>query len=187
MTYALRTNAGIIELNAHEHFTVGSGEDAITYLPPTLSTWSVEALAAIGVLQVVEGAVPDGKVAISWTLTDDGTTITRTPTLVDVPPPAPPPVPDTISDRQFFQALALLGMISTDEALSAVKTGEIPSAMASFIATMPATDQFNAQMLLAGATVFERSNALVPAFMAAQTPPMTSTDIDHLWTFAASL
>lgn len=104
-----------------------------------------------------------------------------------LPPPVVAPVPQAVSDRQFFQALALQGMISNAEALAAVKTGEIPLAMANFIATMPADQQFNAQMLLAGATVFERSNALVPAFMAAQTPPMTGADIDALWTFAGSL
>jgi hypothetical protein len=183
MAYALRTDAGPIELAPGQNVTAGE----ITFSYDTLLAWSDKAKADLGILPVVEpGAIPAGKTVTGSTLTDDGTAIRRVWTLADAPPFVEP-VPQDISDRQFFQALALRGLISNEEALAAVKTGEIPSAMSSFITVLPADEQFSAQMLLCGATVFERSNALVPAFMAAQTPPMTSADIDALWTFAATL
>jgi len=102
------------------------------------------------------------------------------------PPPAPvTPVPQIISDRQFFQALAANGMISEAEALAAVQTGAIPAAMEGLIAAMPSEDQFGARMLLSGATEFRRDHPLVSAYGAANN--MTSQQIDQLWQFAASL
>ena len=35
-----------------------------------------------------------------------------------------------ISDRQFYQALAMKGLVTKDEALAAVQTGTIPQALA---------------------------------------------------------
>ncbi|NTG22054.1 hypothetical protein G6L00_16580 [Agrobacterium rhizogenes] len=94
-------------------------------------------------------------------------------------------VPETISDRQFFQQLAIDGMITDDEALSAVKTGDMPATMQAFIAALPATDQFAAKMVLCGATSFQRSHLLVATFGAAN--GMTGDQIDDLWIAAAKL
>lgn len=100
-------------------------------------------------------------------------------------PPAPLPVPDEISDRQFFHALALTGEISEAEALAAVKTGDPPAAMEAFLVSLPAEDQFNARMLLEGAVTFRRSHALTEAFAAGMN--MTAEQTDDLWRLAASL
>lgn len=108
----------------------------------------------------------------------DGTTVTN-------PPPSPHPVPEVISDRQFFQQLAIDGLITQAEALAAVKVGTVPAAMQTFINALPADQQFNANMVLAGATEFRRSNQLVSTFGAAQ--GMTSDQIDALWIAAAAL
>jgi hypothetical protein len=78
--------------------------------------------------------------------------------------PPPPPVPHSISDRQFFQQLAVVGVISQAEALAAVKTGEIPSPMQAILATLPDDQRFAAEMVLSGATVFERSHWMADAF-----------------------
>ena len=72
------------------------------------------------------------------------------------PPVAPEPVPDEISDRQFFQRLAMEGRITEAEALAAVATGTIPVAMQALIAQLPADQQFAAKMLVSGATIFRR-------------------------------
>ena len=80
-----------------------------------------------------------------------------------VPPPDPDPsVPELISDRQFFQALAEppYEIITKEEALAAVKTGEIPAAMAAIISQLPDAAQFGATMLVSGATTFRRDHSL---------------------------
>lgn len=77
----------------------------------------------------------------------------------------PPPVPSSVSDRQFFQALALGGMISEAEALAAVQTGALPAPIAAIVDGLP--DQFGARMLLSGATTFERGHPLTDALAAA--------------------
>jgi len=92
---------------------------------------------------------------------------------------------DEISDRQFFHALALSGMITQDEALTAVKIGTLPAAFEVFVGGLPTDDQFNARMLLEGATTFKRSHPLTAAFGAMS--GMTPTQIDALWQLAAGL
>lgn len=101
------------------------------------------------------------------------------------PAPDPEPVPESISDRQFFHALALLGMITEAEALQAVKTGDPPAAMNTFIAALPTDQQFGARMLLEGATTFQRSHPLTTAFAAGMN--MSAEQTDDLWRMAASL
>lgn len=100
-----------------------------------------------------------------------------------VAPPAP--VPAEISRRQFFQQLAIAKIISQDEALAAVKTGDIPAALLGFISALPDAARFNAEMLLSGATVFERNHPLTEAIGTAQ--GMTSAQVDDFFRAAAKL
>lgn len=95
----------------------------------------------------------------------------------------PRPVPPEISDRQFFQALALAGLISQAEALAAVQTGALPAPIAAIVDGLP--DQFGARMLLSGATTFERANPLTDALGGAlgYSPAQT----DELFRAAAAL
>lgn len=101
-----------------------------------------------------------------------------------VPPPAS--VPSSISDRQFFQQLAIIGIISQADALAAVKVGTIPAALQVFVdaITDPAA-MFAANMLLAGATVFQRSHPLTEAIGAGQ--GMTPAQIDDFFRAATAL
>ena len=94
-------------------------------------------------------------------------------------------VPQTISDRQFFQQLAIAKVISQEEALAAVKTGDIPSALSGFIAALPDAARFNAEMLLSGATVFQRDHPLTNAVATAQ--GMTADQVDEFFRQAAKL
>jgi hypothetical protein len=101
-----------------------------------------------------------------------------------VPPPAP--VPGSISDRQFFQQLAVVDTITQADALAAVKVGTIPSALQGFVdAITDPAEKFAANMLLAGATVFERNHPLTDAIGAAQ--GMTSNQVDDFFRAAAVL
>lgn len=101
--------------------------------------------------------------------------------------PIPVVVPEVISDRQFFQMLATppYALITQEEALAAVKTGDIPVAMLTILSGMPEGEKFKAEMLLSGATEFRRSNALVTAFGLAM--GWTTEQIDGFWIGAAKL
>lgn len=97
----------------------------------------------------------------------------------------PTPVPEEISDRQFFEQLAIDQLITQDEALAAVMTGTLPAAFVTFIAALPGDQQFGARMALCGATIFQRSHPLVAAFGAMQ--GMSSDQLDVLWRDAFAL
>lgn len=122
-------------------------------------------------------AIAHEGVSADWTF--DGVDFT--------PPPEPTPpsvVPQTISDRQFFQQLAVEGIISEDDAISAVATGTIPPVMMPLISSMPPESQFSAKMLLCGATVFERYHPMTSAIGTSY--GMTPEQIDNFF-IAASL
>jgi hypothetical protein len=119
----------------------------------------------------------------------DGVDIEMTPEeeadfLASVPPP-PNTTPPIISDRQFYQNLAVRGIITQAEALAAVGPGTIPPAMAAFVAQLPQADQFAANMLLTGATEFNRYHPIVPVF--GQLFGWSGADIDLFWTEAYQL
>lgn len=79
-----------------------------------------------------------------------------------------PIVPQTISDRQFFQQAAVAGIITQDEALAAVTIGAIPVALQAIVdGIQDANEKFGAKMLLSGATVFDRTHPLTEAVGAA--------------------
>lgn len=96
-----------------------------------------------------------------------------------------PPVPLAISDRQFFQQLAIIGIISEDEALEAVKTGELPNALMALIDQLPEEQIFSAKMLLCGATQFKRGHPLTDYLGAAM--GYTPRQIDDLFRAAGAL
>lgn len=92
-----------------------------------------------------------------------------------------------ISDRQFFQALASApyNIITPQEALDAVKTGEIPAVMQAVIDGLPEDQQFPATMLIAGATTYQRTNPMVAIFAASQNMDEAATNA--FWQFAEGL
>lgn len=96
-----------------------------------------------------------------------------------------PFVPAAISDRQFFHVMAIDGLITEAEALTAVKTGDPPAAFETFIASLPESERFSARMLLEGATTFERAHPLTNAFGTMY--GMTAGQIDDLWRRASAL
>jgi hypothetical protein len=94
-------------------------------------------------------------------------------------------IPD-ISDRQFFQEAAMMGLITQDEALQAVKVGAIPAALQSIVdAITDPNAKFAATMLLAGATTFQRDNALTNQVGMAM--GWTSAQLDDFFLAAALL
>ncbi|BCM86872.1 hypothetical protein mvi_53330 [Methylobacterium indicum] len=90
-----------------------------------------------------------------------------------------------ISDRQFFQALALAGAITPDAALAAVMTGRLPAPIEAAVTALPAAERFAARMLLSGATAFERGHPMVAQLGAAI--GYDAAALDALWRQAAAL
>jgi hypothetical protein len=105
-----------------------------------------------------------------------------------LPPPSPvivPIVAGAISRRQFFQQLAAEGIVSQNDALAAVRTGALPTPLQTIVNGLPADQQFSAQMLLCGATEFQRSHPLTAAIGAAY--GWTSEQIDTFFIAAVAL
>ncbi|AWJ86316.1 hypothetical protein TSH58p_22630 (plasmid) [Azospirillum sp. TSH58] len=100
---------------------------------------------------------------------------------------APPlaPAPPAISDRQFFQALALDGYITQAEALAAVRTGALPPVLADLLDHMDGDERFGAEMLLSGATEFRRDHPMTVAIGEAR--GMTPIEVDDFFRRAAAL
>lgn len=97
----------------------------------------------------------------------------------------PAPVPATITDRQFFQQLAVEGTITPDEALAAVKTGTLPAALSAIVAGLPSDQQFGANMLLCGAVTFHRDAPLTAQI--GQSSGRSSAQLDDFFRKASAL
>ena len=112
---------------------------------------------------------------------ENGTHYIRT---VD-PATLPPPVPASISDRQFFQQLAIQGLITEQEAEDAVAPGTVPASLAALIEFLPEQARHPARMLLKGATVFERQHEMTDTI--AWLYGFDNDDVDDLFRAAALL
>lgn len=102
------------------------------------------------------------------------------------PPIAPVyPIPAVVSDRQFFHAAALMGVITPAEALAAVSTGAIPALLEDIVTALPEGPQFDARMVLSGAIEFRREHPLVNVI--GDTLGWTSAQVDNLYRLAGAL
>ena len=90
-----------------------------------------------------------------------------------------------VSDRQFFQALAMAGDITEAEALAAVMTGTMPARIEDAVRALPADQQFGARMLLSGATTFDRHHPMVA--LLGQILDRDDAALDALWAAAGKL
>jgi hypothetical protein len=93
-------------------------------------------------------------------------------------------VPTEISRRQFFQELANRKMITKEEALAAITVGTLPAAFDVLVSAILDEDiEWQARMLLAGATTFMRANWFVDYFATMQGFP--TSYMDDFWRSAA--
>ncbi len=94
------------------------------------------------------------------------------------------PVPQVISDRQFYQQLAVAAIITEEEALAA-NAAVIPAALDAMVEVLPEGQRFAARMILSGATQFERGHTLTVAIGSAY--GWTDEQIDNFFRAAAQL
>ena len=82
-------------------------------------------------------------------------------------PQVPRPAPPAISDRQFAHGLWKRGVVSREEALAFVKTGDIPAPLLALLAGLPEAEREDAEMIIAGATTYERLHPVTVQLVAA--------------------
>lgn len=152
-----------------------------TSFPADLAEFDPAPFGAARVASIAPPPVGAGEVAVEGTPEWSGSEWVQTWTVA----PQIAPVPTSISDRQFFQQLAIEGKITQDEALAAVATGTIPAAMEALVQQLPAESQFAARMLLSGATQFERAHPLTATL--GQMYGMDSAALDLFWRDGATL
>lgn len=94
--------------------------------------------------------------------------------------------PQVVSDRQFYQGLALRGFCTPEEALDAVRAGVLPKGLRLFVDAIPdAQARWAAEMLLSGAKEFHRDHSFV-----AQVGAWVGLDaeaLDAFWSQCSSL
>lgn len=157
-------------------------------LEPSAPTWSVLYRRGDGSFVINRNGMPyhvteDDPLFAAVAAAAEGVTLGPEPAIVDGGPVADA-VPQSISDRQFFQQLAVDGIITQDQALAS-NAAVIPPPLLTIIEAMPAEQQFAAKMLVSGATVFERNHPMTLAIAAARA--MTSEQVDDFFRAAAAL
>lgn len=160
-------------------------EEGIGASYETVRGWSIGDREDFGVFDAPDPDPPPvGKVEISRALGGNDRPVWVV-TYADAPPVVKF-VPESISDRQFAQALAKQGVFTKDEALAFVKRGEVPASLQAIIDAIPDADaRFDVDMQVSGATTFERSNPSTIALTEAMGWSPAETDV--LWRYAASL
>lgn len=192
MTYATKQNDAWIALVSGQS-VIGPDEVQASY--DTVMLWSDAERQAFGVFAIPEAdAPPVRKIEASRVLVDNNGAPAWQVTYADAPPPPAPTPPAIISDRQFFQQLALMTdpsrtdgstIISQADALAAVRTGTVPPAMQPLISGLPSSAQFAAEMKLSGATQFDIADPVTLAI--AQAYGWSSAQLAAFWTEAAAL
>lgn len=76
-------------------------------------------------------------------------------------------VPQSITFRQFYQQLYVLGIITEAELLAAVKSNDMPSALEALVDALPSAQQLPAKVLIYGGTSILREHPISQAIMTA--------------------
>lgn len=116
--------------------------------------WTEDDIAPYGLRLAKPFVTPDGKVNVgraSYQMVEGE--VHQIFDIEDLPPPS------EVTDYQFFQALAKMGLISEQEALDSNK-GVIPSTLMGLIDTLPEDERFGAKMTLSGATSYHIDHPL---------------------------
>jgi hypothetical protein len=94
-------------------------------------------------------------------------------------------VPLTITRRQLIVQLLRSGIITSQEAIDAAKTGAVPSAVQNYFNTLSAQLKLEAEIAWASIDVYGRNSDLILALAAARN--LTSTQVDNIFIAASRL
>lgn len=134
---------------------------------------------------VVLEDIGEGQFVSKWNEKKLGPTPTKEQLAEWVAQDVPVPVLDDITRRQFFQALALINVITQSDAVAAMR-GVIPASLQAFINnTLQDPADFDAEMFLIGATTFERTHPMVDVF--ANGLGWSAAQTNDLWSLAYTL
>jgi len=173
---------------------VVSPDDWLENLRSTWERWEAEAIAAK--MDEAKALAATADIAAIPALIEAGAVKTAAALAAEREAAASPvqgvtlPLPD-ISDRQFFQALATepyaaVTGVTMAEAKAAVKVGQLPAALQSVVdAIADGEERDRADMLLSGATVFQRAHPEVARFAAAM--GWSDEEVNAFWRFASTL
>lgn len=185
MMYAIIKGGEVVEVYPGRQFVDGAG---IQRSPNWLDLAKPAERTAAGVFDIVEPpAAPEGKVVRVLGLEVVNGVPKRRFVVEDAPAPPKPPIPESISDRQFAQVLALDGVITQDEALAWAARGDLPKRLTDALLEIPEAGghRFGARMMLSAATTYERHHPLVPTLGALL--GMDAAALDSIWTRGAAL
>jgi hypothetical protein len=95
-------------------------------------------------------------------------------------------VVNPLSIRQFYQVLAVRGLIAKAEALSALKNGILPQLLQTFVDGISDADKnWTTAMFLIGSNSFSKDHPVVVELIASK--GWSKTQVDDLWQFGATL
>lgn len=94
-------------------------------------------------------------------------------------------VPGSVTRRQYYMQGVVAGWFTQAQALALITTGTLPPSVISFVSSLPAGQQFAANMYLIGAATYERNNPLLIQLTTAG--GITSAFMDAFFTSAALL
>jgi len=156
-----------------EYFVPPDGYEAVADVDPPAINPATQDLAE------GEPELVDGQWRRTWTVTASSpeTVAERAAVRRATMPP--------VSDRQFFQQLALMGHITEAEALDAVGPGILPASMLALIEMLPEEHRFSTRIILTGATSFERGHPLTAVLGGMF--GMDDLALDELWQAARQL
>jgi hypothetical protein len=165
------------EVPNYSDFVVYDDDDVrVTHTWQITDHWTDAELAAIGVYRVTLATVPAAYRIASYTIQRVGGIVKQVATFaLDV---------TSISRAQFFQQLAIAGII-TESASLAVYGGVIPNALQTLINGLPTDHQFKAKSLILGASEIQRAHPLTNAIGVAY--GMSEDQIDAFFAAASGL
>lgn len=141
-------------------------------------TFGDECIAAgLGGLPFSWGATTDDMVTDQLTADQ----LATLDTVIAAHDPTKPPIPAQVTNRQFYQQLTLDGIISQSDCKKAMR-GTLPTEITNYIASLPAAEQFDAEMRYLAMTM-PRDDGYVTGGLQA----LGVADLDAFFTAAALL
>lgn len=181
---------GVLSIDTGETQTVeAEGQTYETPIMQPLPGWRAQIIWQ-GAEPPAAGAsiVEDWRTGDAAPRPDDWAGVAPPPASADAPieaAGAPSDVPAVVSDRQFFHACARAGLVTQDEALAAVRTGDLPAMLQDIVDLIPPPYDFDVRMALQGESTFRRAHPFVE--MIGRSLGWSHDQVDDLFRLAGAI